>query len=124
MAIGAAVFVVWLGLEWALGFTEVEPSAVPGALAEIPAGLAAAWVIFRVVGSVVTVPIAEELAFRGYALRRLASPAFDQAPLRFTWLSFLLSSILFGALHGRWLAGTVAGMFLPESWTGEVGGRR
>jgi CAAX prenyl protease-like protein len=30
---------------------------------------------------------------------------------RFTWFSFLLSSVLFGALHGRWLAGTVAGMF-------------
>jgi CAAX prenyl protease-like protein len=30
---------------------------------------------------------------------------------RFTWLSFLLSSFLYGALHGRRLAGTVAGMF-------------
>jgi CAAX prenyl protease-like protein len=77
----------------------------------MPAGLALAWVVFRVVGSVVTVPVAEELAFRGYALRRLASSDFEQTPLRFTWLSFLLSSILFGALHGRWLAGTVAGMF-------------
>ncbi len=74
-------------------------------------GLAAAWLIFRVLGSVVTVPVTEELAFRGYALRRLVSPDFDQTPLRFTWLSFLVSSILFGALHGRWLAGTVAGMF-------------
>lgn len=27
-----------------------------------------------------------------------------------TWLSFLGSSVLFGALHGRWLAGTIAGM--------------
>jgi CAAX prenyl protease-like protein len=26
-------------------------------------------------------------------------------------VSFLVSSVLFGALHGRWLAGTVAGMF-------------
>jgi membrane protease YdiL (CAAX protease family) len=66
----------------------------------------------RVVGSVVTVPIAEELAFRGYLLRRLISSDFDRLPSpRFTWLSFLVSSVLFGALHGRWLAGTVAGMF-------------
>jgi CAAX prenyl protease-like protein len=57
------------------------------------------------------VPIAEELAFRGYLLRRLVSPDFDKLGPRFTWLSFLLSSFLFGALHGRWLAGTVAGMF-------------
>jgi CAAX prenyl protease-like protein len=77
----------------------------------MPAGLAAAWLIFRVLGSVITVPIAEELAFRGYALRRLISPDFDKISPRFTWLSFLLSSFLYGALHGRWLAGTVAGMF-------------
>jgi exosortase E/protease (VPEID-CTERM system) len=111
IAIGAAVFVVWLGLEWALGFTEGGPPAIQGALAEMPAGLAAVWLIFRVLGSIITVPIAEELAFRGYALRRLISPDFEKTPLRFAWLSFLLSSVLFGALHGRWLAGTVAGMF-------------
>jgi CAAX prenyl protease-like protein len=63
-----------------------------------------------VVGSVVTVPIAEELAFRGYLLRRLISADFDELAPRFTWLSFLLSSFLFGVLHGRWLAGTAAGM--------------
>ena len=69
------------------------------------------WLIFRVFGSVITVPIAEELAFRGYVLRRLISADFDRISPRFTWLSFLLSSFLFGALHGRWLAGTIAGMF-------------
>jgi CAAX prenyl protease-like protein len=98
-------------MEWALGFSEAGSPAIPKVLEEMPFGLAAAWVIFRVLGSVITVPLAEELAFRGYALRRLVSPDFDKIPLRFTWLSFLLSSILFGALHGRWLAGTVAGMF-------------
>jgi exosortase E/protease (VPEID-CTERM system) len=110
VGIGVAVFVVWLGLEWAMGFTGEAP-AIPKALDEMPAGLATAWLIFRVLGSVVTVPMAEELAFRGYVLRRLVSPDFDKISLRFTWLSFLLSSVLFGALHGRWLAGTVAGMF-------------
>ena len=35
----------------------------------------------------------------------------DLATVRFTWLSFVVSSLLVGALHGRWLAGTVAGMF-------------
>jgi len=110
IALGAAVFVVWIGLEWALGNTNPGP-AIPKALEEMPAGLAAAWLIFRVLGSVITVPLAEELAFRGYVLRRLISSDFDRLPPRFTWLSFLLSSFLFGALHGRWLAGTVAGMF-------------
>ena len=30
---------------------------------------------------------------------------------QFSWLSFLISSVLFGALHGgMWLHGTIAGM--------------
>jgi len=110
IGIGVAVFVVWIGLEWAMGSMETDP-AIPNSLEEMPAGFAAAWLIFRVVGLVVTAPVAEELAFRGYLLRRLISSDFDKLSPRFTWLSFLLSSFLFGVLHGRWLAGTVAGMF-------------
>ena len=110
VAIGAAVFVIWIGLERVTGRPDAG-SSIGKALGEMPAGLAVAWLFFRVVGSVVTVPIAEELAFRGYLLRRLVSADFDQLTVvRFTWLSFLVSSVLFGALHGRWLAGTVAGM--------------
>ena len=101
---------VWMGLEWAMPGTSAT-SPIPTSLAELPAGLAAVWLLFRVLGSAITVPIAEELAFRGYLLRRLISANFDElSTLRFTWLSFVVSSVLFGALHGRWLAGTVAGM--------------
>jgi CAAX prenyl protease-like protein len=57
------------------------------------------------------VPLAEELAFRGYLTRRLISADFQAVPDgRFTWPSFLISSLLFGALHQRRLAGTIAGM--------------
>jgi exosortase E/protease (VPEID-CTERM system) len=111
IGIGVAVFFIWVLLEWAMGYAETDP-AIPNSLEGMPTGIVAAvWLVFRVLGSVITVPIAEELAFRGYALRRLISSDFDKISLRFTWLSFLLSSFLFGALHGRWLAGTVAGMF-------------
>jgi CAAX prenyl protease-like protein len=99
-----------MGLEWALPGTSAS-STLPTSLAVIPAGLAAVWLLVRVLGSAITVPIAEELAFRGYLLRRLVSANFDEpSTLRFTWLSFVVSPLLFGALHGRWLAGTVAGM--------------
>jgi exosortase E/protease (VPEID-CTERM system) len=110
VGIGVAVFVIWVGLERVTGRPD-SGSSIAKALGEMPAGPAAAWLCFRVVGAVVTVPLSEELAFRGYLLRRLISADFDRLTLvRFTWLSFLLSSVLFGALHGRWLAGTVAGM--------------
>ena len=40
--------------------------------------------------AVVTVPIAEELAFRGYLHRRLIDVDFDHVSLRrFTWLAFV-----------------------------------
>jgi CAAX prenyl protease-like protein len=79
-------------------------------LAEAPVGLAAVWVVFRVIGSVVTVPLAEELAFRGYLIRKLVAKDFENVQAgHFTWLSFLVSSLLFGVLHDNWVAGTVAG---------------
>jgi CAAX prenyl protease-like protein len=107
-AIGAAVFVLWLVLE--------TPSAAHGAgveagLAQLSRGGAWLWLGFRIIGSSITVPLAEELAFRGYLTRKLVSPAFETVRLgHFTWLSFVVSSVAFGLLHGRWFAGTLAGM--------------
>jgi CAAX prenyl protease-like protein len=63
------------------------------------------------------VPIAEELAFRGFLLRRLSissgSPADFQAVdfRRVTYFAIATSSILFGLMHGeRWFAGALAGV--------------
>jgi CAAX prenyl protease-like protein len=79
-------------------------------LNEMPTTWAALWLTLRVIGSVATVSIAEELAFRGYLLRRLISADFEAvSPKCFTWLSFIASSLAFGALHGRILAGSLAG---------------
>jgi CAAX prenyl protease-like protein len=77
----------------------------------MPKALAGAWLLCRVLGSVVFVPIAEELAFRGYLLRRLIDRDFTSvSPRLFTVTSFLGSSVAFGLLHERWLAGSIAGM--------------
>ena len=108
-AIGAGVFVLWLALEPAAAAN--DGASVDAALREMPRGWAAVWLGFRVLGTVVTVPLAEELAFRGFLTRQLISSDFASVPMgRFTWQSFVLSSVLFGLLHGRWLAGTLAGM--------------
>jgi exosortase E/protease (VPEID-CTERM system) len=106
--IGGVVFVLWLGLE---APANVQGRSVEDALARLSPGVAVLWLGCRVIGSTVTVPLAEEFAFRGYLIRKLVSPAFESVrPGSFTWLSFVGSSVLFGALHGRWLAGTLAGM--------------
>lgn len=109
-ALGVLVFVLWLTLE-ALTADRSTGDGLATGLLGLSRGGAVCWLVFRVVGSVLTVPLAEELAFRAYLLRRCQARDFEQVPFqRFTWFSFLLSSVLFGLLHGRWLAGTLAGM--------------
>jgi exosortase E/protease (VPEID-CTERM system) len=108
-ALGAATFLVWVAL------APVTAGAAGGQAPDL-AGLAPAWAATwwacRVLGYVVLVPVAEELAFRGYLTRRLIAADVSAVPLgRFTWLSFLGSSLAFGALHGRfWLPATLAGL--------------
>ncbi len=121
--IGTAVFVLWIALE-----PDTVPAAQEGglaaALAAMPSSLATTWLAFRVVGAVVAVPLAEELAFRGYLLRRLVAPDFLAVPLRrFSLPAFVISSLLFGAMHSRLLAGTLAGMAyaLAAHRRGELG---
>jgi len=108
--LGCGVFVLWMAME-PRGASQSGGMPIRSGLASLAPGWAATWLFFRVVGSVVTVPLAEELAFRGYLTRRLIASDFQSIPPgRLTWWSFLLSSLLFGALHGRWFAGTLAGM--------------
>jgi exosortase E/protease (VPEID-CTERM system) len=106
--VGLAVFALWRTLEPLAPPPQTDPRK---SLADLPPWAVTGWLIFRSVGSVVVVPLAEEIAFRGYLLRRLVDADFrGVSPGRFTWLAILGSSVLFGALHGRWLAGTLAGM--------------
>lgn len=106
VGIGALVYLFWILLTPA-GAGRDASVAIPPDLA---APLAYLWIVARVVGSVVTVPIAEELAFRGYLIRKLVDADFERVPARrFTWLSFAGSSLLFGLMHDSWVAGTMAG---------------
>jgi membrane protease YdiL (CAAX protease family) len=66
LAVGFGTFVIWLA---------VMPSGLndkagwPAALVSIPWQRAGVWLLFRIAGYVVTVPLAEELAFRGFLTR-------------------------------------------------------
>lgn len=108
IAMGAGVFGLWLAAAHFLTHSSPEPLGLT-ALSPLNRGL---WIAARVIAAVVTVPIAEELAYRGYLLRRFKSADFDS--VRFgeagRW-ALLLSSIVFGVGHGTWwLPATVAGL--------------
>jgi exosortase E/protease (VPEID-CTERM system) len=107
LLIGIAVFLVWILLEPQV----VNADVYPGWLADLPASYVALWLAFRVLGSVLLVPLVEELLFRGYLLRKLIASHIEAVdPRQFTWLSFIVSSVLFGLMHQRWMAGILAGM--------------
>jgi exosortase E/protease (VPEID-CTERM system) len=108
-AIGAGTAILWVVMFPA---TLNEPGAWPVALQSADTLTAAAWLAIRLFGYELVVPVVEELAFRVYAMRRLIASDMDGVPVgRFTVVSFVVSSLLFGALHGPlWVQGTLAGM--------------
>jgi exosortase E/protease (VPEID-CTERM system) len=82
------------------------------------------WMVCRVLGSVLVIPIVEELAFRGFLLRRLIGPDFTEVSLRpFDVKAFLLSSLAFGAIHQSVWAAVLAGMLyaLAQNARGRTG---
>lgn len=109
LALGAIVFTFWMI------FARFSPP-IGGAgfllnLDNLFRRRQALWILSRVVGAVLFLPMAQELAFRGYLIRKLISADFESVdPSRFTWTSFLLSSVLFGAMYHHWFVGTLAGM--------------
>ena len=110
VAIGLITFLMWVLFLPADAAN--DKAEWPLALQSVSIYSAATWVVFRIIGYVVVVPLAEELAFRGFLTRRIMRADFHDVPIgTFSWFSFLLSSLLFGIFHGKlWLAGTGAGM--------------
>lgn len=103
------------GLWIAISLLSAGPhtSNLPEELAALPPAWRATWISFRVLGYVIVAPLAEELAFRGYLMRRIGSVDFEEAAYdRCSWLAVLGSSALFGLMHGLalWLPGTLAGL--------------
>lgn len=116
LAVGALVFLAWLGLTLRAPGVPIAPPFPPHSAAGIR------WLFWRALGSVVIAPIAEELAFRGYLARRAMAADFTAVPLRhLSWPAIALSAVLFGALHAHFVAGCVAG--LAYGWLARTRGR-
>lgn len=104
-SVGIAVYLLWILLVPGTGADGLSPYS------QLSGIWASGWVIFRILGAVLIVPLTEELAFRGYLLRRLVSQDFTRVPVGvFTPTALILSSLAFGVLHSDWMAGLLAGL--------------
>lgn len=106
IAVGTVVGVAWIATDPAAA----RANPIGDWLSALPLWVALAWIICRGIGAIVLVPMAEELAFRGYLQRALVSRDFASvAQSHLTWTSFIVTALAFGAIHQRWLAAAVAG---------------
>lgn len=99
IAIGAGVLI---GVGW---IVTAEPAAPYASLAEVGAVALTVWVVLRVIGTAVLVPIVEELFFRGY----LFSLIDDGSAWR-RGLAIAVTTAGFAALHSRPMAAAIAGV--------------
>jgi exosortase E/protease (VPEID-CTERM system) len=107
-AVGAGISLLWIIAAHFL----LPQSSMPEKLAVTPATLRGFWIANRILGSVLIVPIAEELAYRGYLMRRLIKADFESVPFHAVrWPALVGTAIVFGVAHGAlWLPGIVAGL--------------
>ena len=107
-AAGVAVFGLWLGASRFL----LPAQAIPASLAAMPVAARACWLAGYVATAIAVLPLAEELAYRGYLLRRLAAAEFESVSFGAVgWLPLLVTALAGGILAGPlWLPGIGAGI--------------
>jgi exosortase E/protease (VPEID-CTERM system) len=107
-AVGVMVFLLWIIAAHFLTAAAPMPNHLI-ALSPVARGL---WIASRLTASIVTVPIAEELAYRGYLMRRIGNKDFEAVPFQSVrWPALCVSAVVFGSAHGAlWLPGIAAGL--------------
>ncbi|MFT5083042.1 MAG: exosortase E/protease (VPEID-CTERM system) [Lentisphaeria bacterium] len=108
ICVGLGVFFLWVAL---VPSDESQNILVASTISESSRPVVLSWVIFRVVGASITVAIAEELMFRGYLFSKLSGlPVTLNGTITRPIFALTVSSIVFGAMHGEWFAGIIAGL--------------
>ena len=106
--LGTAVFVAWIHLDvWPLSIGSAPAMSPPLLNGELDWR----WLMLRVMGAALVVPVMEELFWRSFIMRWLEARDFiRQAAASVSWRSMFISSIVFGLEHNLWFAGALAGM--------------
>lgn len=117
IGVGTLAIVLWIVLDPLYpGLSRLTGGALSAAFEPFSSGSRAAswtWVLARVIGAVLVVPVMEELFWRGFLARWLINLDFKAVPLgTFTPFSFWATVVLFGVEHEQWLAGMICGALL------------
>lgn len=110
MAVGLLVLILWVLSEGYLPTIKTDTSPfVP--FEQMNPIQAYIWITIRLMGAAVVVPIMEELFWRGFLIRWIINSDFRRVGIgQFTWTSFIITSVLFGVEHNRWVVGILAGV--------------
>ena len=92
-----------IGIGWLAMAPEAEPAS--GALMALPLWAFLLWAMTRIAGTVLFVPVIEELFFRGYLQSRLDIGGWPGKAL-----AIAVPTAAFAALHGRYLEAGIAGV--------------
>ncbi len=126
IAVGIGVFIVWIGpeLPWIYHYPYLNDlylrfgirplGVITGIEATHPsAPEICGWTLtlIRLTGSTLVIAAAEEYFWRGFLYRWMINRSFLSVPERPIHLGmFLLTAVLFGMEHDRWLVGILAGL--------------
>ena len=100
---GILIFAIWVLLEGyypLLGSIEFVPSN-------------SILLLIKLTGFLAIAPLIEELFVRKFLIRFIINKDWKKVPIgKFTWPSFLITSLLFSFSHNRWLPGIITGILL------------
>jgi CAAX protease family protein len=114
LVVGVIAIAFWIAIDPHVpGLSRLWGGQAPAAFdpTTLPKGSARlAFLVMRVVGAVLVVPVMEELFWRGFLARWLVKDDFKSVPVgSFTPFAFAATVILFGLEHEQWVAGLVCG---------------
>ncbi len=109
--VGIAIFAIWVGIDpYYHKFVKQGSTGNPAETFGAHSPLAYFFNIVHILGMTLVVPPLEEVFYRSFLYRYIASQNFLAVPFnRFLPLPFFVTIALFGCSHAEWLAGIICG---------------
>lgn len=111
VAVGVVVLVIWiLGERW-LAYPHLGERVAYNPFAQLSPSAASAFLVVRLYGLIIMVPIFEELLWRSFLIRYATSANFASVPLgTFSTTAFWIVSVAAAISHTEWLVALAANM--------------